>query len=1249
MPAPQSDPIQTMVARVSLDDIIIYANDALADYLNTPKRNLIGSSLEDVARLCDGEIASCFARPKSGRTSNRLVTDENGRIFEAQVYSNGGALDIILDEIGPPGQATSELRESSGTPLESLNEDELRTVRHPERRYLSITYTRLQGLGQFAGRLDPMEVKLIIDSFVEEASEAVRNTGCTVGETARDAVLGIYGAPRYYADHPLRAILAACEQIQKASQLHAGLYREGKELPPCSCGIWTGDTLVGVFGSSIWQRYTAIGSPLDLAASLCRLARPGEAVLPEHTLTHMLRTLPQGWQHIRAESEYEPDLSDIDWSGNEITPVPEHLRKVVYLVGRGVQEDADRTELYFDYLWCFRVPGKDQPTPVLRVVRPALVSDSFELSEDNVVTTQATQALGKYKLIEVIGTGGMGTVWRGADRFGNALAIKILHSSQTVTESQLKRFRREAEIMARLPHRNICRVYELNEFDGIQYIAMEFVDGLPLSDLLYEKASTESSEATEGEIDLRALIHSVRSARTAQNQTDDGSEPPPRLKNTRILPIEQTLSLILKVCDAVQFAHEHGVLHRDLKPGNILLREDGEPLVADFGLAKLKSSEGSHSLSLTGHVVGTLENMAPEQAESSKDVDERADVYSIGTILYQMLSGRRHFEATGNIVNDGQALKTHEPVRPRTFNPQIHPDLEIITLKALRNDPAERYRNVSALRADIDHYRRGEVISAKPVSPVDLLKKLVLRNKLVSGVIGVSVLVIVCGALISIYFLNARLKEANDQYLLAEQRLQLANRKELEAKLAADEARSQQARAENALAETQRAERAAREALEQSKQALVETQAERERREEVERIAAQREEELQQRITDMQTARIVADSQQESAFVNPVPPIAPEAQQAMREAARIFDFKLSPKALESFEKAPEKVVRRLTEAMNDVSGALTVQPDLVAAWMLKGRLHWALMEFDRAMDCFRQAANLDVAGQAPGRTEAPAETLELAARIADAGPDKYLRGAEAFSLSSLPQNAAAGSILELLHRKPNLRKVSANAPGPLRGKFTANEVTLELIRRNGTGTRAFVKSTGPGRADVIVWGAEEVRDLSPLRDIDVSGLAVIGARAIDWQTISSLPLDSLDFSKCPIEKLPQAPRGFLRVRSLKLASSEVANADFAWGMPLLERLDLSFTHVTDLAPLGACRSLQHLDLAGLNPVNIRTLIKLPLESLTLSPVLVTDRNSLNALRVHRTLKVLRSPQDPSDQPASEFWRKLESGRYDQIQ
>ena len=214
-------------------------------------------------------------------------------------------------------------------------------------------------------------------------------------------------------------------------------------------------------------------------------------------------------------------------------------------------------------------------------------------------------------------------------------------------------------------------------------------------------------------------------------------------------------------------------------------------------------------------------------------------------------------------------MKTHEPARPRTFNPQIHPDLEIITLKALRNEPGDRYRNVAAMRADIDHYRRGELISAKPVSPVDLLKKLVVRNKLVSGVIGASVFVIVAGALVSIYFLNARLKAAHDQYLLAEQRLESANRKEEEAKIAADEARSQQTRAEQALAEMQRAQSAARDAQAQSEKALVETQAELERRENVERAAARRAEELEQQIADIQMA--------ESTPSLPVAPVSSES------------------------------------------------------------------------------------------------------------------------------------------------------------------------------------------------------------------------------------------------------------------------------------------------------------------------------------------------------------------------------------
>jgi serine/threonine protein kinase/class 3 adenylate cyclase len=1237
MPAAESDPTPTMVARISLDDVIIYANEAFAAYLGTPKRNLVGSSLPEVAALCTGEVSSCFARPETGRTSNRLVSDGEGRIFEAQMHSDGGMLDVVLDEIRAPGSLASRPERARETSEKPLTEDELRVVRHPERRYLTVTYTRLQGLAHFAERLAPMEVKLMVDSFVEEACEAVRQTGGTVGELGRDTVLGVYGAPRYYADHPLRAILAACDQIQRTAQLHAGLYREGKELPPCSCGIWTGDTLIGMPGPSAEQRDGAIGAPVDLAIRLCELALPGETVLPEHTLTHMLRTLPEGWQHLRAESEHEPDLSGIDWSRMDIIPVPEHLKKVVYLVGRGVQEDADRTELYFDYRWSFRPHGRDQSTPILRVVRPTLVGDSFELTEDNVVTTQPTQAFGRYKLIEVVGTGGMGTVWRGVDRFGNILAIKILQSGQNVTDAQLKRFRREAEIMAQLPHRNICRVYDMNEFDGIQYIAMEFVDGLPLSDLLYEGEGDPDGSAGGPERDLRALIQSVRSAGPAQESLANGQSLP-RSRKTRILPFEQTLSLVMKVCDAVQFAHEHGVLHRDLKPGNILLRADGEPLVADFGLAKLKSGEGSGSLSLTGHVVGTFENMAPEQAESSKDVDERADVYSIGTILYQMLCGRRHFDATGNIVKDAQALKTHEPSRLRAFHPQIHPDLEIITLKALRNDPAERYRSIAALRADIDHYRRGEVISARPVSPLDLLKKLILRNKLVAAVIAVSILTVAGGAILSIYFLNAKLREANAEYLVVGQQLGVANRREQEAKLEADIARAERARAEDSLAKIQLALDAPKSTPEQITGRPVEGEAEGRSHED-----AEPPEDLEPTAAAQPVVPAVAWTDHEPESRSDPVNTEHDVHSGLLQASHLVNDGLSPDALRRLDKRPEEVVRRLVEAMDNVCRALTDQLDSRAAWMLKGRLHLALMEFEQAIASFKEAERSDDGGEDSMGVDSPRETLDLAVDLSRSAPAKFERAAERLRASPKLQDQAVGRILQFLNGKPGLGERFSNAPGPLRRRTTPNEAALGVIQRNGSGTRVFVEPSDAGRDHLTIWNASDLSDLSPLLDAELSGLAVVGAKTIDWQTILTLPVDSLDFARCAITSLPQTRRGFLRLRSLKLSRSAVANLDFVWGMPLLETLDLSFTQIADLSPLLVCRSLRHLDLAGLDPANWQTLLKLPLESLTISPGLITDKKNLNLLRAHRTLKILRSPDDPSDQSAVAFWRKLDEG------
>jgi serine/threonine protein kinase/class 3 adenylate cyclase len=1253
-----------MVVRVSPDDIVLYANGALCAYLGASKVEIIGSPLAAVAQRCEGEISSCFYRPKAGRAHNHLVTDSDGRVFEAKIYSDGGMLDVVLDEVTSADVIGRELRSSTGTPFHSLTEDELRTTRQPERRYLTVSHTLLRDLSDVSDRLAPMEARLMVNSFIEEVGDAVWDVGCTVGETTGDGMLGLFGAPRYFADHPLRAVRAACDQLQRAAQLHSSFLREGKELPPCSCGLWTGDTLVGTLGNSVWLHYTALGKPVDLARKLATLARPGEILLPEHTLTHLLRVLPEGWQHIRAESEYEPDLSDFQWPGNEIETLPEHLKKVVYLVGPNLHENTDRIEYYFDYLWAFRVPGRDQLVPILRVVRPTQVGDSLELSEDNVVTTQAVQTLGKYKLLEVIGIGGMGRVWRGVDRFGNAVAIKVLHASEAVSEGQIKRFRREADVMARLPHRNICRVYEMSEYEGVWYIAMEFVNGLPLSDLLYEKTVGESEGRTE-KADLPALISSIRAARTLREQQttieEEGEKAPeadsvPRAKRTRILPVEQTLNIVLKVCDAVQYAHEHGVLHRDLKPGNILLREEGEPLVADFGLAKINTADATQSLSVTGHVVGTLENMAPEQAESSKDVDERADVFSLGTILYQMLTGRRHFEATGNIIADAQALKTHTPLRLRALNPHIDVDLEIITLKALRIDPVERYRNVAALKADIEHYRRGEVIAAKPVTAIDLAKKLIQRNKAVTLVTASSFLIFICGTLLSIGILMKQLAREQSATQYAKEQRSIAEQQRARAEDRQRVAEEQEARATEVARQlkeqelmTKSASQAAQNAKQMGEQAVAQTESEKKRREEAEKTAKASEkqaEEYGRRLEEMRSAA------QETA-IKSIPVVPPRdagediriSRDAMAEAVRTTSWGLAPLEVQRLGKNIDEVMKRVMSAIDQTSRALVYDDSFVPAWMLKGRLHLALSEYDSAAECFKKAADLpSVSG--PGTTEDdPGRMALIATELSRSLGDRSTKTLDLMKATDLPGNEMVSTLVSTLSDR-NARHLSS-----VTGRSLApNELALALMTKNPGVNKPEISTDAGGRMAVALQVTDVATsppiDISMLKGVDLGSLSIHFGKLLDWNALLQLPLDNLDLTGCAVDSLPALPqRSLLKIRTLNLNDTSVGNIDGIRQMPLLESLFISGTKVTDLAPLAYSRRLRLLDIASLNPANLRLLNNLPLETLVISPEDITDVSALQALRLHRTLRFLRSPNDPEGQTAIEFWRKFDSGAY----
>jgi PAS domain S-box-containing protein len=746
--------LEVLLLRASPEGRIEYVNRAFEAFAGVKRDALVGRVLHDLIRLGHLPVFKGLVLPQERGSFDSEVVDDDGRRFSVRVTRSETTVDFVVQDITDKSRFKTYVERYVNPQLVTLADEDLRTFHFPERRFMTVSFSDLRGFTPLSESMRPEEVRSVLNAYLDAAIHAVDANGGTVDKIIGDALMVLYGAPRHYRDHAIRALRTCTDQLSNIENVRAEYRRLGKIIPDCGVGIHTGDMILGNMGGATRQDYTVIGANVNLASRLCGAARGGQILTTEATLRAVIDAMPPDWRV--QEGGAEPASDSLSRAGDTAGMVPlDRNQGKVTVVG-----PANRPEFRFTYMTALRLKGFSDPVPVLAVTRCS-GGGAVYLSDTVAPSQGAVRLLGRYQLLEKIGQGGVGEVWKGCDNFGNTVAVKILRTGDAATEMVTRRFRREAEVMAMLSHRNICRIHEVGESEGVTYIAMEYIDGVSLAGLLAYRGKLVSSDPATEQTDLPTLMRTVRDSTSRLGDAGEktialpeGDEESPCV----VLPFQQSLSIMIRVCEAVQFAHEHGVMHRDLKPANIMLRGDGEPVVMDFGLAKLATPKDQMSLSITGEVMGTIEYMAPEQAHSSKDVREPGDVYSLGSVLYRMLTGRLSFRSSSNILEDIQRLQHHEAVPPRKINPGIDGDLETIVLKALRSDVAGRYHSVAAFKQDLEHYQRGEPISARRISPVERVTLFCRRNKTLTrsvAVMAVACLVVV-GVLVGYQRFQAR-------------------------------------------------------------------------------------------------------------------------------------------------------------------------------------------------------------------------------------------------------------------------------------------------------------------------------------------------------------------------------------------------------------------------------------------------------------------------------------------------------------